>query len=415
MRSTNPVVIIGASHGGVNCAFALRREGWEGEIILIDADPNLPYHRPPLSKEFLVSDGNLEKHFLKSSESYTNENISLVLGKKVVSIEREKGLVKLEDNSEILYSHLVIATGARALMPGIQGIGDTQNLFVLRNAEDAIQIRAGLDGSKQKVLIIGGGFIGLEIAASIRKLGAEVCVLEREERILSRVTSEQMSEFFTSLHEDNGVRIYNRKNVESIEFDGSRNQVKCSDQSQFEADVIVVGVGVHVNLELAREAGLEINNGIVVDSHTRTNDPNIYAIGDCTFHHNPHYDRHVRLESVQNAVDQGKIAAAGICGREADYNSIPWFWSDQYEVKLQMVGLAEGHTEVLKRSEEDENKFSLWYFREDELLAVDAVNNPKAYVLGTKFIKEGQKVNKTVLADSSQPLKPLNLILEKAD
>ena len=415
MKSTNPVVIIGASHGGVNCAFALRREGWEGEIILIDADPNLPYHRPPLSKEFLVSDGNLEKHFLKSSESYTNENISLVLGKKVVSIEREKGLVKLEDNSEILYSHLVIATGARALMPGIQGIGDTQNLFVLRNAEDAIQIRAGLDGSKQKVLIIGGGFIGLEIAASIRKLGAEVCVLEREERILSRVTSEQMSEFFTSLHEDNGVRIYNRKNVESIEFDGSRNQVKCSDQSQFEADVIVVGVGVHVNLELAREAGLEINNGIVVDSHTRTNDPNIYAIGDCTFHHNPHYDRHVRLESVQNAVDQGKIAAAGICGREADYNSIPWFWSDQYEVKLQMVGLAEGHTEVLKRSEEDENKFSLWYFREDELLAVDAVNNPKAYVLGTKFIKEGQKVNKTVLADSSQPLKPLNLILEKAD
>lgn len=412
LNTNKTCVIIGASHAGVNLAFYLRNEGWEGKIILIDSDPTLPYHKPPLSKAYLTSDDGIEKNLLKSAENYEVENINLQLNVRVLSIDRANKNITLNNGSTQNYDKLVLATGARPIIPPIQGIKDSNNLFPLRTAKDVNDIRTAFNTSKTKrVVIIGGGYIGLETAASLKKLGGQVVVLEREDRILKRVTAPEMSTFFTELHSKNDVSILTNKNVASIETNNQSNTVICADGSKFEADIIIVGVGIHVNLELALEAGLDIENGIKINHATQTSDENIYAIGDCTFHYNPHYKRNIRLESVQNALDQAKIAAASISGKEAVYNSVPWFWSDQYNVKLQMVGLSTGYNQVLTRTETDtENKLSFWYFKDDELLAVDAVNNAKAYVYGTKFIKSGEKIDKDKLVDISVVFKPVNLL-----
>lgn len=413
-NSDQNCVVIGASHAGVNFAFVLRREGWQGSITLIDIDPILPYHRPPLSKAYLTSEDGIEKNLLKSEESYKKENIELKLGVWVDAIDRENKKVVLADGTTLDYDKLVIATGARPIMPPIPGLDTAKNLFPLRSAADVANIRKTVvENEALKVVVIGGGYIGLETAASLKKMGASVTVLERESRILARVTAPEMSAFFQKLHADNDVAVLTEKNVISIENNQNKNTVVCSDGTRYEADMIVVGVGIHVNKELAEKAGLTIENGIQVNEMAQTSDPSIYAIGDCTFHHNIHYNRHIRLESVQNAVDQAKIAAAAIAGKECCYNAIPWFWSDQYDVKLQMVGLSEGYDEVVVREEADKpNCFSVWYFKGDTLLSVDAVNNAKAYVYGTKFIKGGEKIDKKKLSDPTAEFKPANLIAQ---
>lgn len=403
-------VVIGASHGGVNFATALRKEGWEGAIILIDRDPEIPYHRPPLSKAYLTSTDGIEAYHLKSEESYIKDNVQLKLGVEVVSIDKENQQIILGDGTSQAYDKLVIATGARPIIPPIKGIQTAAHLYPLRTAKDVEDIRTALLNSAAKnVVVIGGGYIGLETAASLKKMGAEVTVLEREERILARVTAPEMSTFFQELHTANGVDVLTSKNVTAIETENGVNTVFCEDGTSYQAAVIVVGVGILVNTELAKNIGLTIENGIKVDATAKTSDDDIYAIGDCTYHFNPHYDRFIRLESVQNAVDQAKVAAAAICGKSPVYNALPWFWSDQYNVKLQMVGLSQGYNQVLVRKDED-LKFSIWYFKDDVLLAVDAVNNAKAYVIGTKFIKENKKIDKEKLIDTSVDFKPLNLL-----
>lgn len=407
-------VVIGASHAGVNFAFSLRREGWEGEIILFDSDPEVPYHRPPLSKAYLSADDNSQLDLLFPEQNYKSEKIKLSLGKLVVSINKESQSILLSDGSEQAYDKLVIATGARPFIPPIKGIEMANNLFPMRTFADTVNIQNAIRTSeKKRVVIIGGGYIGLETAASLKKTGAEVVVLERENRVLERVTAPEMSEFFNNLHQENGVELLRNKNVISIETSEGINTVICDDNTNYIADVIVVGVGIKVNAELAVKAGLEIENGIKVDETAKTSDENIYAIGDCTYHFNPHYNRFIRLESVQNAVDQAKVAASAICGNEVTYDAIPWFWSDQYNVKLQMVGLSQGYNEVIKRIEVDNEKCqSVWYFKDNELLAVDAVNNGKAYVLGTRFIKANQQLDKTKLKDVSIPIKPTSFLLD---
>lgn len=406
--------IIGASHAGVNAAFTLRREGWEGTIILFDSDPNLPYHRPPLSKAYLSADDQTQLDLLFPEQNYVSEDIQLQLGKTITGIDSNNKTLSVSDNSIQPYDTLILATGARPLIPPIRGIGSTPNVFPMRCIADAIAIRNALKKVKQKrALIIGGGYIGLETAASLKKLGADVTIIERESRVLARITSPEMSAFFESLHKKNGVALYTDKTVESIKADEGTNLVSCQDGSTFTADIIVFGVGINVNTELAQKAGLKIDNGIVVDQSAKTDNEHIYAIGDCTYHYNPHYERYVRLESVQNAVDQAKIAAASICGNEVKYDAIPWFWSDQYDVKLQMVGLSNGYNEVIERIEENvENCRSLWYFKDDELLAVDAVNNGKAYVLGTRFIQGGQKLDKEKIRNTSIPIKPTSFLVD---
>ncbi|WP_370980917.1 NAD(P)/FAD-dependent oxidoreductase [Agaribacterium sp. ZY112] len=404
--------VIGASHAGVNFAFAMRKEGWQGQIILIDSDPTTPYHRPPLSKAYLTSDDAIDKNLLKNIDTYEKSNIELRLGQTVSKIDREKQILLLADGSEQPYDKLVYATGARPFIPPIPGLENAAKCYPLRTAEDVNNIRKAFNQSEQKrVVVIGGGYIGLETAASLKKLGGDVSVLEREERILQRVTAPHMSAFFQDLHANNGVNVFTSKNVSAIEQGDTCNQVLCDDGTRLDADLIIVGVGIRVNAELAQEAGLEVEVGLKVNQCAQTNDSNIYAIGDCTVHHNPHYDRMIRLESVQNAVDQAKVAAAAICGKDVTYNTIPWFWSDQYDIKLQMVGLSQGYSDIIVREEEGEGtRFSVWYFKDEELLSVDAVNFAKAYVVGTKFIKGGDKVDKAKIADPSVEFKPANLI-----
>ena len=400
-------IVIGASHAGVNFAFALRREGWEGEIILYDNDKEFPYHRPPLSKAYLTSEEGTEQSLLFPKENYKTDNIVLKLGIAVNTINKEEKTITLANGSVQQYDKLVIATGARPFIPPIQGLDLAKNVFPMRTAEDAINIRKTINNSLTKrAVIIGGGYIGLETAASLKKLGANVVVLEREERVLARVTAPVMSDFFTQLHHNNGVKILTSKNVISIENKDDHNVVVCDDGTKLNADLIVVGVGIKVNSELAQNAGIVIENGIKVDETAKTNDTDIYAIGDCTYHFNPHYKYHLRLESVQNAVDQAKTAAKAICEQEVVYDTIPWFWSDQFDVKLQIVGLSKGYNQIIIRQEEAKNSFSTWYFKDDELLAVDAVNFAKAYVLGTKFIKSKQKLDKSKISDLSIPFKP---------
>jgi len=415
LSSKKTCVVIGASHAGVNFAFALRKEGWQGGIILIDKDPVLPYHRPPLSKGYLTSGDAIDKNILKSAESYKKERISLQLGITVVSIDRQNKSLKLSDDSVHVYDTLVLATGARPIIPKIPGIDTANRIYTLRTAEDVENIRKAFhERTKKRIVVIGGGYIGLEIAASLKKLGAtSVTILEREERILERVTAPEMSEFFEELHKSNEVEVLTNKNVVTITNDQETDIVNCEDGSAYVADIVIVGVGIHVNTELAKTIGLEIENGIKVDQTARTNDESIYAIGDCTFHYNAYYDRFIRLESVQNAKDQAKVAAAAICNKNPSYDAIPWFWSDQYDIKLQMVGLSTGYNNVIIRKEKTEGiKFSIWYFKDDRLLAVDAVNNAKAYVMGTKFIKDRKKIDKSKLADISVDFKPINLLVE---
>jgi len=404
--------IIGASQAGVTCAFALRDEGWQGEIILFDADPKLPYYRPPLSKAILTGAETLEHHSLMPADAYHKQNISLKLGVWIKSINRQNSELILANGNVQKYDKLVIATGARAFIPQVKGLNEADNVFVIRTAQDAADIRAALDKCTQKrAVLIGGGYIGLETAASLKKLGAGVTVIERSERVLARVTTSDMSNFFMDLHKKNGVNIVTNKTVVEIVQNDGFNEVICDDGSVYQADVIVFGVGIIVNKELAEQAGIEVENGIKVDATARTSDENIYAIGDCSYHHNPIYDRYIRLESVQNANDQAKVAAQAICGNNPVYSALPWFWSDQFDVKLQIVGLSQGHTEALVRNEGD-GKFSVWYFNGDKLLAVDAVNDGKAYMMGTKIIKSGSKVDKAKLVDISVDFKPANILVK---
>ena len=404
---TLPVcVVIGASHGGVNFAFSLRKEGWQGRILLFDSDTTLPYHRPPLSKAYLSQDDSGELNLLKSADSYEKQKIELHFGQTITAINRQSKTLSLSNGEQQAYDVLLMATGARALIPPIEGLAEAKHAYPLRTAADVSHIRHAIQSCELKrVVIIGGGYIGLETAASLRKLGAQVTVLEREERILARVTAPYMSAYFQDLHQQQGVKVLTQKNVLSIFTEMQLNMVVCTDGREYAADLIVIGVGIRINHELAQDAALDIDNGIVVNEQAQTSDPSIYAIGDCANHFNPHYQRRIRLESVQNAVDQAKVAAAAICGKSPEYDTIPWFWSDQYDIKLQMVGLSQGYNDVLVRHEPGESaKFSVWYFQDQHLLALDAVNCAKAYVLATKCIKNQQVINKTNLLDTQQSL-----------
>ncbi len=406
------IVVIGASHAGVACAFALRKEGWEGKIILYDSDPELPYHKPPLSKTYLTGSKDVEATPLKAKDSYEIENIQLCLHTKVLSLNPRTRTVKLNDGKVQSYDKLILATGVRPIVPPISGLENLKHIFYLRSVADVEGIRLALETKpKSKVVVIGGGYVGLEIAASLKKLGSDVIVLEREERILTRVTTATMSKFFEELHAINGVKVLSGKTVNSIKAVRDGIEVICSDSSVYPSDIVIVGVGVRVNTELAEEAGLVIENGIKVDTIMRTSNPEIYAIGDCTFHYNTHYDRYLRLECVQNALEQAKIAASAICGKAVINDAIPWFWSDQYDVKLQMVGLYDGYDNSIVRKEEKKQPcFSIWYFKGNKLLSVVAINNARAYVYGTRFIKANEAINKVNLADPSIELNPDNLV-----
>ena len=404
--SDSRCVVIGASHAGVTLALQLRKEGWKGAISLIGAESELPYHRPPLSKEHLAGKKPLDAMRLRSEKMFSDNNIELKLGLTALQINKESQLVNLSNGEEMRYDKLAICTGSKVNTISLGG--PLKNIFYIRTAADVSSLSRSLEEGKHAV-IIGAGYIGLEVAAVLRKLGLTVTVIELADRILKRVTSEYMSSYIQSLHEKEGVKILTSTEVESIQGDGKVETVVFRDGVTLPADIIVAGIGVSPNISLAESAGLRIDRGIIVNEFGQTSDSNIFAAGDCTVHPSIIYDRLIRLESVQNANEQARCAAANICGKQQVYDAIPWFWSDQYHIKLQMTGLSQDADQIVVRgnpSVDDENGFALFYLQEGAVIAADSVARPKEFIASKQLVKERARISEEILADESiEPVK----------
>lgn len=396
-------VIIGSSHAAANLASQLRNGGWDGDITIVGEESTLPYHRPPLSKAFLDGEKSAEQIFIRPAEFYEKAQINLALGRKVVAIHRDASQIEFDDGELLAYDKLALATGASVRKLPIPG-AELEGVLYLRDLADAHALRERVGAGKSAV-IVGGGYIGLEAAASMRKLGMTVTVLEAMPRILQRVTTPELSEFFTRVHREEGVTVMTDAQVAAIEGDDHVQAVVLADGSRIETDVVVIGIGVIPNVDLAEKAGLAVADGIRVDEFARTSDHNIVAVGDCTHHYNPIYDRWLRLESVQNATDQARTAAKTLNGTLEPYTALPWFWSDQFDLKLQIAGLSEGFDHIVMRGSCREGRsFAAFYFQGDRLLAVDAINQPKVYMATRKALAAGKSANAALLVDESRDI-----------
>ncbi len=386
------ILIIGAGHAGGVVAANLRQAGTDAPITIIGDEPYPPYQRPPLSKVWLKGDVAFSAVGLRPETYYAQRDISLRLDASVVALDRVTRTVTLASGGTLPYSTLILATGARARRLGLAG-EDLPGVHALRTIADADRVKAGLILG-QRLVVIGGGYVGLEVAASARLKGMDVVVIEREARLLARVASPPISAFMQQYHERKGVRIRLETGVNGFDArDGRVAGVQLSDGTREPADMVLVGVGAVPNTELAVAAGLACNNGIVVDLDARTGDPSIFAIGDCTERPLPHYGCRTRLESVASALEQAKQATAAICGTKAPVPEVPWFWSDQYDLKLQIAGLPIGAMRMDLRGDAAQGKFAVAHFDErDRLCAVEAVNLPAEYMAGRASIAKERAV-----------------------
>ncbi|GAB2680471.1 FAD/NAD(P)-binding oxidoreductase [Aliiglaciecola sp. 3_MG-2023] len=397
-------IIIGASHAGVNAAINLRNLGYQGKITLISADKVLPYQRPPLSKAFLQNTLPEQRLWLRPEAFYQQKEIDLMLGKRVISIDREQQTVELDDGQCLTYDKLILATGAsirRLSIPGSDLIG----VHYMRDCEDTMGLRDALPDAKN-VVVVGGGYIGLEVAASLQKLGKNVTLLLNQERPLKHLTSAVVSDYLSELHKANGVNIQPNAAAQAIIGDEKVTAVEASNGECYPADIVVAGIGVNPEQALAQQCGLAIDNGIQVNQYMQSSDENIYAIGDCVSFFHPIYNQQMRIESVQNATDQAKTAALAICDKLTPYTATPWFWSDQYDAKLQIAGLSNGYDEFVVRKE-SENSLAVFYFSKQRLIAIDAINQPKSFMITRKYLHQLPAVDKNKLADNDQDLNTL--------
>ena len=401
---TQTFVIVGASHASVQAIDTLRREGHKGPILLVGDERHLPYNRPPLSKKFLSGELERERLLLRSPQFYEQHSVETRLGVRVTAIDRSAQRLRLSDGAELTYDKLLLCVGSRPRMLEVPGY-DLAGIHYLRTIADVDAIRADLPGAR-RLVVVGAGYIGLEAAASARHLGLDVTVVEMADRPMNRVVAPELSGFYTRRHEKEGVRIHCNTSVTAFLGDGHVRAVACGDQ-EFPADLVIVGVGILPDVSLAAAAGIRCENGVWVDENCQTSDPNVYAAGDCTNHPSVRYGRRVRLESVDNAVEQAKTAASNMCGRPARHAHVPWFWSDQYDVKLQIAGLSQGYDQAIVRGNPDTGSFALYYLASGELLAVDAVNSPRDFMTGRKWIAERKHPDAAGLADTSIDLKTL--------
>ncbi|MBN7551771.1 FAD-dependent oxidoreductase [Mycobacteroides abscessus subsp. abscessus] len=392
-------VIVGASHAGAQLAANLRREGWSGEVVLIGDEGGLPYHRPPLSKGYLAGKNGLDDLLIRGADFYEKQHIRL-LNATVEAIHRSAKRVSLSTGDTLTYTKLALCTGARARRLPTPGV-DLPGIHYLRTAADVELIRAAATPGR-RVVIVGGGYIGLETAASLCSLGMNVTVLEATERVLERVTAPEVSAFYTRIHNGEGVEIRTHALVEAFSGNGRVQEVVLAGGEPIPADLVIVGVGVVPNTELASAAGLSVDNGIVIDDQARTSDPDIVAAGDCTSHTMARYGSRIRLESVSSAGEQAKIAAATICGKHSAIAALPWFWSDQYDLKLQIAGLNAGYDELLLSGDPSRDRdFSCFYFREGELIAADCVNRPRDFMSSKRAISQQLRVDRSELLAGS--------------
>ncbi|MCB1665959.1 MAG: FAD-dependent oxidoreductase [Pseudomonadales bacterium] len=400
-NQSSVLVIVGASHAGSLLAVQARKEGWQGRIVLIGAESHLPYHRPPLSKAVLAGERSLESILLRPELLYSNNQIELRLGERVVSLDRADKCVQLASGEVLHYDKLALCTGATPRrLPVAEGL---PGVYTLRQADDVTAIRQLMAAGKRAV-VIGGGYIGLEVAAVMTEQGMQVTVAEAAERLLQRVASPTISDYFRLLHESRGVKVMTHASVTEIEREQETLVLTFADGTVLEADLVIVGIGVEPETALAAEAGLEIGNGIVVDGYMGTSDPDIVAAGDCAQFPSARYGRCLRLESVQNALDQARIAAANLCGQRVVYDSLPWFWSDQYDCKLQSAGLRLEHEHEVVRGNPaavGSEGLSVFYMRGDRMIAADCVNRAKEFMACKRLIAERLPVNLAALADES--------------
>ncbi|MGV9010324.1 NAD(P)/FAD-dependent oxidoreductase [Brevundimonas sp.] len=403
------VLIIGAGHAGGTAAALLRQYAFEGEIVLAGSEAVPPYQRPPLSKAWLKGHAELDDLLLRPDSFYVEQGITLRLGVTATAIDRAGHSVAFSDGSSEPYDALILAPGSVARKLAIPG-ADRPELIELRTLDDAERLKAAL-GPGKRLAVVGGGYVGLEAAASARALGAEAVVVERMDRVLARVASETLSTFFTAFHRAQGVEILTGAEVTAFEDTASKGGgVRLADGRLIEADAILVGVGALANEALARDAGLECLNGIVVDQTARTSDPAIWAIGDATHRPIPiHGALHHRLESVPNALEQAKQAAAAITGRPAPTPEVPWFWSDQYDLKLQIAGLPDGADHRIVRGVPDIGAdpvgFAVFHLKGHRIVSVEAVNAPAEFMAGRQLIARATSVDVDKLADISVSMK----------
>jgi 3-phenylpropionate/trans-cinnamate dioxygenase ferredoxin reductase subunit len=401
------IVIAGAGHAGGSTAAMLRQLGWQGAITLIGEEPIPPYQRPPLSKAWLKGEATAESLALRPEKFYPDATIDLRLDTRVTAIDRTAKIVTLSDGGVLSYDCLILALGARARRLNLPGI-DLDGVLELRSAADADRLKAALHPGA-RLAVIGGGYIGLEAAASARALGASVIVIERESRVLARVACPILSDFFQAFHRAQGVAMEVDAQVAALEAaDGRVSGVRLDDGRVIPCDVVLVGVGAVANDDLARAAGLSCQNGIVVDLAARTDDPAIFAIGDCTFRPLPLYERMGRLESVPNALEQAKQAAATICGKPPPVPEVPWFWSDQYDLRLQIAGLPFDATEIVVRGDVAAAKFALFHLRSDGTVqAVEAVNASTEFMGGRRIIARRKRLTRAKIEDMSISMQEL--------
>ncbi|HMT26652.1 MAG TPA: FAD-dependent oxidoreductase [Dermatophilaceae bacterium] len=394
-------LIIGASHAGAQLAASLRQEGWSGEVVLIGEESAAPYQRPPLSKSYLAGKCSLDEITIRSSDFYSKQRIQL-LDAHVEAINRSAGHIVMSTGDTLTYDKLALCTGARPRQLRVPGF-ELAGVHYLRTAADVERIRTSAAPGR-RVAIVGGGYIGLETAASLRALGLEVTVLEATTRVLERVTAPDVSTFFERIHREEGIDIRTGAKVAALVGDDCVREVTLSTGESIPTDLVIVGIGVEPRTELAEAAGLTLNDGVVIDEHARTSDPAIVAAGDCASKYIPRYGRRVRLECVPGATDQAKLAAATLCGKFKSAVSLPWFWSDQYDVKLQIAGLSCGYDQVVLSGDPTVGRsFSCFYLRGGELLAADCINRPRDFMLSKQVITQQRPFVRTDFIHTGSP------------
>jgi len=391
------LVIVGAGQAATQLVTSARQLGFEGRITMLADEPHPPYQRPPLSKKYLTGDFDRSRLFLKPDSFYAERGVELVLGRSATELDVEARTVRLDDDSGLSFDALALATGAsprRLLLPGDSLAG----IHYVRTLNDIDAIRADIAG-RQRVVVVGGGYIGLEVAASCTSLGHQVTVLESAPRILGRVVCDTTAQFFADLHEAQGVAIHCNASLSGFSGDTRVTGVEMSDGTVYACDCVIIGIGVEPNIQLAERAGLDCDNGISVDPETRTRAPQVVALGDCTSHPHPLVGTRVRLESVQNAIEQGKSAAAALFSEPRAFTDVPWFWSDQYDIKLQIAGLARDYDTTVVRGDPTSRSFAVYYLARRRLVAVDAIGAPRDFILAKKLLGAHASLEPEAIAD----------------
>ncbi len=399
------VVIIGAGQAGCDLTAALRQQGFEGRIVMIGEEPALPYRRPPLSKAYLSGEMTEEQLYIKPASTYEKQNVEVITGVRVERIDRAAKTVTLANGEVIDYTKLALCTGGHARRLPLPG-AEKPNVHYVRTIADIEKLKAQFLPGK-RLLIIGGGYIGLEAAAVGIKKELKVTLVEAMPRLLARVTGPELSEYYYGVHSAKGVDIKLGAGVDALEGDELVEKVVLADGTKLDADVIIVGIGLIPNTGLAEAAGLEVDNGILVDQQCRSSDPDIFAAGDCANHDHGFLLRRMRLESVPNASEGARVIAATICGKEAVHNGAPWFWSDQYDLKLQMVGINQGYEEVVIRGSMEDNSFAAFYLANGVIISADTINRPKDFMVAKKLVAGRVKADAATLSDESVELKSL--------